>query len=110
MVHHIRQVQLLPRDMRQIVERQKHHVPSACGAVCFCTQQNSVMECVHHRTVTEEESQSFGSVRLRKINAKLRRSIQNNLLQDRIDAVVAIQDPGSCRHAYMSFRGYFTKS
>jgi hypothetical protein len=68
------------------------------------------VEGVHHRTVTEKEGQGFGSVPLRNIYVKLRRGIKNNLLQGRIDAIVAVQDPGSRSHAYMSGSGYFTKS
>jgi hypothetical protein len=68
------------------------------------------VEGVHHRTVSEKEGQGFGSVPLRKIHAKLRRCIENDLLQVRIDSIVAVQDPGSRSHAYMCGRGYFTKS
>ncbi len=78
--------------------------------MCLRTQQNSVVERVHYRMVAEKESQSFSSVPLRKIYAKLCRSYQNNFLQLWIHAAVFIQYPGSGRYAYMSSRGYFTKS
>jgi hypothetical protein len=73
-----------------------------CGAVGLRANQNLRVEGVVHRTIAKQEGQGFGLVPPRNINVELRRRIQNDLLNSRVNAVISVQNSGDSGDAYLS--------